>query len=243
MLLTLFLACGSTRFEGTVVDVTGAPLTGATLTVVGHPCQAIVRADGGFDLPCSPGVYDISLGQSGYISETWSNYEANEQKTYDLGETVLVRIPDENGLLVFKGGSYRAMERGFLVKSSGGRGKTQYRHYCLPENADERMPINPFDAGKVAFFDNASGGWRPWRLDEEGCAYKMSPSSETRWSVDYSDKATWTESELAPEKSLVVMTLEPGRYFISDWSNGFFQKGPTDDEKLAGYGGFYLKVE
>ena len=243
MLLTLFLACGSTRFEGTVVDVTGAPMTGATLTVVGHPCQAIVRADGGFDLPCSPGVYDISLGQTGYISETWSNYEANEKKTYDLGETVLVRIPDEKGLLVFKGGTYTAMERGFLVKSSGGRGKNQYRHYCLPENADERMPINAFPAGKVAFFDNASGGWRPWRLDEAGCAYKMSPSSETRWSVDFSDKAEWTKTELAPEKSLVVMTLEPGRYFISDWSNGFFQKGPTDDEKLAGYGGFYLKVE
>ncbi|MED5373693.1 MAG: carboxypeptidase-like regulatory domain-containing protein [Myxococcota bacterium] len=239
----LLLACSGTRFEGSVVDVNGAPVAGAMVTVVGQPCQTVVQEDGTFSLPCASGVHDLSVGRSGYLSQSWEQLEATERKAYDLGQTTLVKVPEQEGLLVFQAGSYQPMERGFLVKDSGGRGVKQFRHYCLPEGATERMPVNRFPAGEVAFFDNHSEGWRPWKLDREGCAYRMSPTSETRWGVDYSEKADWTETRLAEGQKLVVMTLEPGAYFIADWGNGFFVKGASDDPKIPGYSGALVLVE
>lgn len=238
--------CARTELTGTVTDVTGEPMVGAMVTVVGQPCQTLTDEAGAFTLPCASGTYTVTVGQAAYISETFDDFEATEKQTYDLGEITLIKLPTEKGLLVLKDNSYTTLERGWLVKDQGGKGTDQYRHYCLPEAARtdaSPFPANPLPAGNKAFFDNDSDGWRPWRLDDQGCAYRMSPTTDTQWGVDYAEKATIREIPVAQGQEIVIMTLEPGEYFISDWGNGFFNKTSTDDPKVQGYGGWYVVVE
>ena len=103
--------------------------------------------------------------------------------------------------------------------------------------------MNLFAAGTHAFFDNESIGWRPFRLDQDGCAYRMSPSSDTRWGVDYAEKASFETRQVAEGKEIVLMTLEPGRYFIADWDQGFFTKVKAEGGETLGYSGFYVEVQ
>ena len=193
-------------------------------------------AEGRFELVCVPGTYDISIGAMGYISESVDALDANERKRYDLGKRILIRIPEEKGLLLFDGEVYTPMVEGRLERRAGGSGMSAYKHYCLPAGG---TTVNALRAGSQGFFDNESEGWRPWRLDAEGCAYRMSPKTRTQWGVDYQEKAEFQTRAVAPDKKLVVMNLEPGRYFIADWRKGFFTKA-SDEE--GGYTGFYLEV-
>lgn len=239
--LAFLAACGQMAFDGRVVDVSGAPIPNAVVTATGSRCQTTTDADGEFKLPCDLGTYDIAIGAIGYISEEIKGMEATERKRYDLGKRVLIRIPDQEGLLLFTDTAYTPMERGWLQRVSGGLGRQAFRHYCLPK---EEVPRTTLRAGVRAFFDNKTGGaWRALRLDEQGCAYKMSPKSDTQWGVDYSEPVDAEFRVVDRERSVVLMDLKPGLYFIADWRQGFFVKGRLPNDEDEGYLGYLLEIE
>ena len=234
-------ACSNMAIDGTVVDVTGAPIPGANIAAVGAPqCSTSTGEDGRFELVCNPDTYHLTINAAGYLSVE-ETVEAVERERYELGTKVLVKIPSEKGLLKFDQNSYVAMESGLVVKKAGGKGRSAYKHYCLDPKVDN--PVNTFAAGTHAFFDNESLGWRPFLLDEEGCAYRMSPTSDTRWGIDYAEKAAFETRQIEEGKEIVLITLEPGRYFIADWDQGFFTKVKDEDGSTLGYSGFYVEVQ
>ena len=230
-------ACGKMAIDGEVVDAAGNPVVGARVGAVGSLCEAQTDDAGKFAFECTPGPYDLSITMPGYVGEAVPTVQATERKRYDVGRRLLVKVPEQEGLLVFDGQDYRALTPGRLERRAGGVGAKAFKHYCL---SDKESPANPFGAGPQPFFDNRTDGkWRVYRLDEDGCAYRMSPKSDTQWGIDYAERLTPTTKTVEQGRDIVVMDLQPGRYFVADWEAGFFVKLPGAGE---GYSGYLLEV-
>ncbi len=234
----LLVGCGSTAMDGTVVDHAGNPVADATITAVGTQFQTVSDATGAFSLECAPGTYDLTISQVGYVTINFDEpYEATERKRYDLGQQVLVKVPDDEGLLLFANAEFSALEPGFLTRKSGGVGNGQYRHYCLDR---KESAVNALSPGVHTFYDHNSVGWRAFLLDDDGCAYKMSPNGPTSWGIDYNEKAKVETEQLEKGLERALITVETGEYFIAHWDQGFFTKKSREDPR---YTGFYVKVE
>ncbi len=231
--------CSRMAIDGKVADVAGQPIVGAMVSAVGGAqCQTATGVDGTFELVCAPQHYELHIGKAGYVPKVKPDFDASERKRYDVGTLTLIKIPDTRGLTRFKGNEYVPMDRGWLTKKTA-PGQGGFRHYCLPDG----VPANRLAAGHSPFFDYESEGWKVFRLDDEGCAYKMSPDPARRgkWKVDYADRPKWETQRLEEGKEIVIMALTPGRYFVADWAKGFFTKGKLADG-TEGYLGYYVEA-
>jgi Carboxypeptidase regulatory-like domain len=236
VLSVLLVGCGSMAIDGEVVDGRGNPASGAMVTVVGTRCTALTDAVGKFALPCEPGDYTVVISQSGYTTKQ-VEIQALESKRYDLGKQVLIEIPKEKGLFVFSGADYTALKPGVLTRqlAEGPDGTT--RSYCLDR---ENSEVNTASAGELMLFDNDAAGWRPFKLDEEGCAYRDSRGKSSQWKVVYKDKPESHDEEVGRDMQVSRVTVVPGDYFIADWDKGFFT--PAEGEKFV-YVGAWVHVE
>ena len=231
--------CAKMAVDGEIVDIaSGEPLAGVTVTAINSQCQTVTAAAGKFSLTCVPGSYDLLITAEGYIEENIEAYDAGERKRYDIGKRGLVRIPKKKGLLLFQKGEYVEMERALLERRKGGQGKDLWKHYCLPEGGDPT--VNRMAAGVVNFFDHEAPRWRPFRLDEDGCAYKMFPNRDSKEEkIAYAENPEFVKHQLKQGKVIVQMKLDRGVYFVADWTNsGFFTKAKIDGEK--GFGGYLI---
>ncbi len=235
-LAIFLLACSQMRAEGLVTDSVGTPQENVVVTAIGTHCQAYTDSTGHYSLSCPPGIYSITFSQTGYINQTLDQVDLQEKRTYEIPQVHMVRIPQDKGLLLFRGNEYHKLKPGHLRRKMGGSGISQFKWYCLEPAKSE---ANVFKPGVHTFFDNESVGWRPFKLDKQKCAYRMSPRSRSNWGVDYDEKASFEEQRLAEGKKLVDITLEPGEYFIADWERGFFTKAPGQKNLYTGY---YIQV-
>ena len=234
--------CSGTRIAGVVTDVSGSPLVGATVTVIGTTCQTTTNSEGGFDLPCREGEHQVAIAMQQYVSKSL-NVEATEAIRYDLGKVILILIPKGEGLFLFDGNEYVQMDPSYLGKHTTNGAVTE-RAFCL-----DRKTAVPHrqKSGRVPLFDKSYGDWRPWRLDEDGCAYR-SRRDGGQWKETYAQRATFTEQRLEFDKSVVLLNAEAGaEYFIADWSNGWFVQTPTSrkakDVTEKRYSGYYIKIK
>lgn len=234
--LLLLAGCGQMAVDGEVVTASGEPATGARVTAIGTTCTTTVGEDGRFALPCQPGSYSLLITREGYI-EIDKEVDAPERERYDLGKMVMVAIPDSPGLFRFVDDHYQELAPGLLDRTIKVAGGNKTRAYCLDRDASE---ANELPVGTHAFFDNETKGWRPFRLDEQGCAYRDAQDSKARWEVVYKDKPAYEERTLEQGRKLVAIELPAGEYFIADWDQGFFTPTQVDGEKR--YTGSWLVV-
>lgn len=254
VLALLLSGCGVGAIDGTVVDADGKPIEGATVSAMpatqattdadgnvtvdgtGRICQGRTDATGTFSLECLPNTYDVVVSAEGYTSEEL-RVEAPERKRYDVGKQLLVKIPEDKGLFLKQGTAYTAMAPGHLRRTTDKDGKLLHRRFCLDEAAGGPTEVA---AGVHAMFDHEHPGWRPFRLDAEGCAYRDTKNEQHQWTVEYREKAAYETRELNRGKTVALIELPAGDYFIADWK-GFFQKSP-DKSAADAYTGFWLKV-
>ncbi len=232
------VACSRMAIDGQLVDAKGTPIVGARVAAMGaSPCMASTDAEGHFELPCPVGSYTIVMSAEGYTSEE-VQLDASERKRYELGRTVLVKIPDDPGLYLFAEDAYVEMPPGALTRKVDKRGSELDRSVCLDESRSTPTAVK---AGARAFFDYEHPGWRPLKLDAEGCAYRDTRDAKGRWNVTYREKAEFEKRTLNRGKTIVLMHLEPGRYFIADWK-GFFVP-ISEREDRHSYSGHLLVVQ
>lgn len=253
--ISLLLAgCGVMAIDGTVVDADGAPIAGATVSAMpttkastdedgnvsvqgaGRICQGYTDATGAFSLACQPSTYDVLIAADGYTSEE-IQVEAPERERYDVGKQLLVKIPAEKGLFLKQGPAYAAMTPGRVLRATEKDGGLLHRRFCLDTEGGGPTELS---AGVHALFDNEHPGWRPFKLDAEGCAYRDTKNEQHQWTVEYREKAEYQKRELNRGKTVALMSLPAGDYFVADWK-GFFQKDPDKARKNA-YTGHWLKV-
>lgn len=228
--LLLLLACGQMAIDGQVVNVTGQPVPGARITAIGANCATTAGEDGRYALPCLPGTYTLVVNMDGYVEQKLE-VEATERKRYDQGKTVLVALPTEKGVFLFEENRYRAMEPAWLTRSID-EGEVKARRYCLDIQGSTATRLAP---GSHALMDNESPGWRPFKLDEEGCAYRDQKDGRGQWVVTYKEKPEYQEQTLAAGKKVALLELPPGDYFIAHWDQGFFTTDATEKHRYTGY--------
>lgn len=234
-LMLVLIGCSKMAIDGEVVDATGQPIEGANVTAIGTTCTTKSGADGSFVLECLPGQYQISVAQEGYIAVEL-DFDAGERKRYDAGKQVLVQIPDSEGLFLFADNVYHPMKEGRLIRQLDNKDGKKYRAFCLDRSASEP---NKMVKGVWPFFDHEHMGWRPFRLDAEGCAYRDVKNEKHQWSVEYREKPPYETHQLELGKTIARMELAPGEYFIADWK-GFFV---TAEGEKHTYSGHWLSVQ
>jgi hypothetical protein len=221
--------------EGELVDVQGNPLDGAMVTSVGTACNSVTDANGKYDLTCQPGTHKLVMSKQGYLTEEL-DFDAPERERYKLGKKILVKIPEKKGLFMFSKNSYQTMKAGRLIRKLEGTDKgAKKRAYCLDRTRSEP---NVLPAGVVPFFDNDAMGWRPFKLDKDGCAYRDSRNKQGSWEVEYREKPEFDEHKLSGRMKIARINFAPGEYFVADWK-GFFV--PASDDKHS-YTGHWVKI-
>jgi uncharacterized membrane protein len=227
--------CGKMAVDGEVVDAHGQAIPGARVASIGTQCFAKVGDDGKFALPCTPGEHTLVISAQGYTSAE-TRLSAPDRERYDLGKTVLVLIPKEKGLFKFKDHAYVPLVPGRLSRKLERDGGEVHRSFCLDKS---QSTANSFKAGVHPFFDYEHMGWRPFKLDAKGCAYRDTKNSRHKWTVHQREKAPFEVEKINRGKRVALITLEKGEYFMADWK-GFFT--PANDDK-GSYTGAWITVE
>jgi hypothetical protein len=236
MALTFLLAgCSKMAVDGEVVDASGQPIAGARISSIGTQCFAKTSAEGIFALPCTPGEHTLVIMAPGYTSEE-VRLSAPDRERYDLGKTVLVLIPKGKGLFKFEDHAYVALTPGRLTRTLDREGGEVHRSFCLDRT---KSTANSFAPGVHPFFDHEHLGWRPFKLDEDGCAYRDTKDSRHKWTVHQREKAPFEVKKINRGKRVALIKLARGQYFIADWK-GFFT--PAEGDK-GSYTGAWITVE
>jgi len=236
--LTLLAAgCGQMAIDGEVVDAHGQPIHGAMITAAGTVCSTSADETGTFALECETGTYDVVVSAAGFTSEQFRQ-EAPEIARYDSGRHVLIRIPEQKGLHLFMAKEYVQMKPSRLQRSLEEKRRVTNRKVCLDRAQSEP---NVVSAGTHAMFDYEHSGWRPFRLDEEGCAYRDQKDEKHRWTVQYKEKPPYKVKQYNTGKSVALMQLAPGDYFVADWK-GFFV-GADEREGRHSYTGYWIQAQ
>lgn len=231
-LLLPLLACGGMAIDGEVVDTTGSPMADVSVTVFGQPCATRTDEKGRFSLTCTPGEYRVVIGEAGYVPVE-EDVAATERERYDIGKKVLIKIPEDKGLFLFQGEAYQPLAPGRLGRQLTKQGKETLRAFCLDTEQSQPTELTP---GVYNFFDHAHIGWRPFKLDEEGCAYRDRKNEQHQWTVEYREKAQYEEIGLDGEdtKTIARIAFEEGDYFIADWK-GFFTAPEGEKHTYTGH--------
>lgn len=237
--LICLAGCSELIIEGAVQDEAGQAVEGARVALAGTGCEALTDVAGRFSFTCAPGSYAIIVEKAGYIPDSMREVRVAPHATTDLGVRTLLHIPAERGLYVIEGTTLRLLPPGRVSRRMGGSGDSAFKHYCLPE---EETPMERLPPGELRLLDNDAPPWRPFRLDSDGCAYKISPRGDNRWDVDYSDNPDVKERKLGVDQRLVTMNLEPGKVFFAVWNREFFTRIEATEEGKEGYAGSLVEI-
>lgn len=236
-LVMLTCGCSQTVIDGEVVDARGTPVPGATVTAAGTACSTRSDGTGHFALECEPGTHVVVVSAQGYTTKEFTQ-AAPGSESYDSGRHLLVRMPQDRGLHLFVEDRYERLMPGRLRRDLVEQGPTVVRAICLDPSQSEP---NLLQAGAHMLFDHEHPGWRPFRLDADGCAYRDHKDAKHRWTEDYKDKPPYDVQEVGDGRSVARLQLSAGEYFIADWK-GFFV-GADEREQRHSYTGFWLRVE
>ncbi len=257
--------CESPTARGRVTDEAGRPL--AAVTVSAEGCATTTDLEGAYTLRCPAGPHTLRFQREGSRSALQGvTIEAEVETAVDTA--VLLTIPAEPGLHWLAPEGWATVPEARLVRVERREGKDTHRAYCIDPSSGAPATVGP---GRVTLFDQQHPGWRPFRLDADGCAWRDTRSAREQWSVDYRGRVPLLElddrsavrspaegteatalSEAAagpnaggraaePKGRLVALDVEEGDYFFADW-RGFFVATP-DSADPPTYSGAWLRVQ
>lgn len=209
-LLLALAACARPTVSGTVVDPTGAPLEGATLTLVGTLCQGLTGADGTFSIPCAPGEYELVASLQGWHS-AHPEVDATTREDHPVGAVELVPMAPGDGVFHLDGAAWAQAAPGWLGRAGDDRTS---RAYCVL--ADE-SPVTEVPRALV-LIEHRAEAWKLLRLDAEGCAQRLE-GREGAWRVTWQEEPEPRTRRLG-EDTVHRYALEPGDYALVEWPSG-----------------------
>ncbi|MFZ5482421.1 MAG: carboxypeptidase regulatory-like domain-containing protein [Myxococcota bacterium] len=214
MILLGLFGCEAT-IGGVVTGDDGGAVPGAVLHADGleADCDAVTGPDGRFRTRCPPGSWTFEVRHPDYLPGDWT--VTVERGEHDVGKVELARIPVEGGQHVLVDGRFRTLPRAPLVRSV--EEKVEQR-WCVDRAA---APVE-VPAGKVRLLDVHEAEWRVFRLDAEGCAYRMRPGAGDHWSFTAERVEPAASEPVGEGRAWVTLELPPGDYVVAEWFAGFF---------------------
>jgi hypothetical protein len=214
-MLGLLVAC-DVELTGSVTDERGAPVGGAVLAA--ERCNAVTDDAGAFRVRCERGDHHFLVSHPTYAGAALS-----------IGATGLFSPPPAAAVLrAWPAGAGLYLEPDYAPLPTPGLVRTREgneQRFCIP--ADVALPQARPGA---SLFDVHDTEWRLYRLDEAGCALRLtSADGGTFWSP------TASRVEIAPDLIAeghyrVRLPEAPGRYVAAPWLDGFFVPRPDAPE-------------
>lgn len=232
--------CSMATIEGQVVDPWGSPVPGVRVSARGPEaahCSGMSAEDGRFAIDCAPnGEFKLDLHAEGW-SKAKGERALLESNRYDLGTFVLVRLPPGPGLWLDVGGEYVAPARHVLDRGMEEHKNEVKRAFCL--RPDQAPPME-LPGGDLRLVDMGHPGWRVYKLDPEGCAYRDERNERLQWRETWREKPDLKVDTLQDGQRVAQGQLAPGDWFIADWRDFFVAIDESTGRHT--YGGTYLRV-
>lgn len=213
----LALAACETTLTGAVLNTDGEHVPGAALHAPGleGDCDAVTGPDGRFRVRCGRGTWTFSVTHPAHLPATWT-VPVTERGDIDVGAARLVRIPVDPGLHLRGADAFVALPPAPLHRAIVD-GKEH--RFCL--DRDAATPVDA-PAGKMRLLDNHVADWRVFRLDAEGCAYRLTKGTGDHWAWSADQVEPVAREPLAEGREWVDMELAPGDYVVAEWYAEFF---------------------
>lgn len=185
--------------------VDGAAIAGATL--VASDCEAVTGPDGRFSVHCPPGRRTFVVSHPAFFPTSAAAGEV-------ALDVALDPIPVAPGVYVATHTRLVELPRVALLRSGD---ETAGWAFCVGEPSPSASRVRP---GEVRLLDNHDVDWRLFPIGEDGCAYRLEHANGEWWTSSTRAIPVKRESELAPGRSWLTVTLQPGRYALIDWYAG-----------------------
>jgi len=234
-MIAFISACSTTSVEGVVVNASGAPVQGATVSRQASECSTLTRDDGRFDLRCDPGTWKISIRHPSFFSKT-DTVDVPDGNQVVLERSTLIQIPENDGLHLLRLSSFVPLVPTTLVRSSNSNGEAKRRDFCIVR--DQSTP-NIVSSGALQLLDRTTTPWRMFRMDPSGCAYRDSRNQDGRWVVEHRDRTKVSLEPKMDDIQIHQVNVEPGGYFIAEWAGFFVPTAP----KASTYKGYWVQVQ
>ena len=230
-----FLGCASTTLNGVIEDAQSKPIANAAVSSDhAEGCETTTDSNGQFLLECAAGSWTITIGSEGYLSDVRS-ISVTEGTTTTLPTVRLTAIPSDDGLFLLSDGVFEPLHPVHLERTTTTKGKAKNRAFCIPKQG--HSPVIASEA-TVTILSKNTGGWRPFRMDTNGCAYRDAKTVDGHWVVEHQDQPTLQTQAIDETVTIHTMTATNGDYFLADWA-GFFV--PIDASSPL-YKGHWLQI-
>ncbi len=232
-MIALALAC-AVDLKGTVSaapDAGGKPLVGASLHADG--CHAVTDALGAFRTRCPRGKYSFMVTHPDYLDRA-VDVDASGVTVQPV-VTTLAGYPAAPGLYIVSGTAFAALARAPLLHTVVTGAAPEEKWCAAPEaatvepgSAGGATSAAPPDAatvvpaGAIRLLEVHDREWRVYRLDAEGCAYRMTPGEASFWKFSADRVEEGQRTPISPGKEWVRLDLPEGEYAIVEWYDGFF---------------------
>ncbi len=233
--LLLLTACDPEQINGSVIDGSGQPIDGVSVSIEGTSFETTTNNNGSFSLDFTPGEKSITIHHPNFFDRVLT-IDLTDSKSKTLKPTVLVKNPTEDGLFVLHNDALMSLGEGILMRDTQRLGPAKKRRFCLDK---EKSKPNAVPAGSTRLADKNARPWRLFKLDGDGCAYRDAKDARGRWVVEYRERPTLGQQRRDDGIALHDVTLGKGEYFIADWA-GFFVPEPENEGR---YSGRWIRVE
>lgn len=216
------IGCSKPTITGQVVDVGGDPVAGATVTnTTGALCIAESGNDGRFELSCG-GDDGLVLA---VVLEGWFSQEVKAMGAFDeeLGEIRLVKKAPAHGLWRWSERDWRPFDKPARARRDVARNGQARTHYLVRKGYE----ANEVASGTMILLDDSAEEWRMWRLDGDKIHAETAPEP-SRWETAYGESPKMQYEKIEGGRDLITVSLDPGEYFIADWTHGQFNLNKKD---------------
>jgi hypothetical protein len=206
------VACEPT-LTGAVVDDAGAPVAGASL-VDGEgegACQAVTGADGRFRTQCVAGARRFAVSHPDHLPGDWVVTPSGRGEV-DIGRFTLVRVPTARGRWLRMRDGFVGLDGAALRRDEEG----ERQRWCVAGDA----PIATVPTGRVSVLDASGAETRVYRLDAEGCAYRMQKGGAEHWAWQ-AERVEGVSRAISDGRAWLDLELAAGDYAVVDWFAGF----------------------
>lgn len=206
----LLLGCQGTVLVGKVHAIDGGPVAGATLTSPG--CVAVTDHDGRFRVGCEAGTRSFVVTHPEHLDRTWLVSAEGYGET-DVGTAELARIPTGGGIWLAGDGAITPLPQAPLVRTSA---KDDQR-WCFDGTQGDPVAVGTH----VRLLDNHVVDWRLYKVDADGCPWRMTRSGAEHWTFTAERVPVEAITKYAEGRNWVDLDLEAGDYAIVEWYEGF----------------------
>lgn len=221
MILLLLAACAG-PIDGVVTSASGEPVAGASLQAPG--CGAVTGDDGRFSVQCADEPRTFVVSHPAYLG-------AKVEWTAGELAVVLTPIPTAPGVYVADGPALDALSPAVLERRGD---ETTGWTFCFRDAGEGARSTA---AGDLRLLDIHDVDWRLFPAGSDGCVYSLQHANGEWWTSPSVAIPVRKDSELAPGRSWVTVTLAAGDYALVDWYAG----SPVPDAG-GGYSARRLRV-